>query len=217
MKLKLLMPIAVVTLSACGVFQDTPHSCRPVEGLPCMSLADADNLATNHPEVIEHINAHQGTSTADASNSNTQEPPPWGGVAPTKGGHSHKDRAQNKPTIPLGTIRLPNTGILPGHPVYRDPTIARVWFAPWEDGNGLLHDQEYVYMVLDRGGWALRMQQMDIEQAVRAEEIVPVHETPLHTTPRNSGKLGRPQMPGRIPGLPPFTSGPSPSPAARSN
>lgn len=33
--------------------------------------------------------------------------------------------------------------------------IVRVWLAPWEDGNGDLHDHQYLYLVLRAPRWQL--------------------------------------------------------------
>ncbi|MDD5394999.1 MAG: TraV family lipoprotein [Thiothrix sp.] len=35
------------------------------------------------------------------------------------------------------------------------PQVMRVWVAPWEDNNGVFHDQGYSYFVADAGQWAL--------------------------------------------------------------
>lgn len=36
------------------------------------------------------------------------------------------------------------------------PQVMRVWIAPWEDNNGVFHDQSYNYFVADAGEWTLR-------------------------------------------------------------
>lgn len=36
------------------------------------------------------------------------------------------------------------------------PQVMRVWIAPWEDNNGVFHDQSYSYFVADAGDWTLR-------------------------------------------------------------
>lgn len=36
------------------------------------------------------------------------------------------------------------------------PQVMRVWLAPWEDNNGVFHDQSYNYFVADAGEWTLR-------------------------------------------------------------
>ena len=36
------------------------------------------------------------------------------------------------------------------------PQVMRVWIAPWEDNNGVFHDQSYSSFVADAGEWSLR-------------------------------------------------------------
>ena len=33
--------------------------------------------------------------------------------------------------------------------------VRRVWLAPWEDEDEILHDQSYFYMVVDAGRWQI--------------------------------------------------------------
>jgi conjugal transfer pilus assembly protein TraV len=36
-----------------------------------------------------------------------------------------------------------------------DPTLIRVWIAPWEDSDGDLHSDSYVYLQVDSGRWLI--------------------------------------------------------------
>lgn len=38
-------------------------------------------------------------------------------------------------------------------PLYTQAKVMRVWFAPWEDRENMLHDQSYVYMTVQKGRW----------------------------------------------------------------
>lgn len=58
-----------------------------------------------------------------------------------------------------------------GMPIRSDPRIIRVWFAPWEDTDGDLHDQSYVYLLLDVGQWRIdhhRLHVQDTDHLVHA-------------------------------------------------
>ena len=49
-----------------------------------------------------------------------------------------------------------------------------VWFAPWEDNDGDLHDQNYVYLQVDSGRWLIehnRRRVMDAYRPVRAPSV----------------------------------------------
>lgn len=63
-------------------------------------------------------------------------------------------------TQPAGEIigRAPSAGDV----IRSQPKILRVWIAPWEDTDGDLHDQSYVYVVTDPGRWVLEHSQKQI-------------------------------------------------------
>jgi conjugal transfer pilus assembly protein TraV len=61
--------------------------------------------------------------------------------------------------------------IFSGTPVRSAPTVLRVWFSPWEDTDGDLHDQSYVYLPVDNGKWLIehnRRRILDGYRPVRA-------------------------------------------------
>lgn len=54
-----------------------------------------------------------------------------------------------------------------GDPIRSQPRILRVWIAPWEDTDGDLHDQSYVYVVADPGRWVLEHNRKQIVDRYR--------------------------------------------------
>lgn len=54
-----------------------------------------------------------------------------------------------------------------GQPLRSAPRILRVWMAPWEDSDGDLHDQSYVYLPVDSGRWEVEHNQRRIREAYR--------------------------------------------------
>ncbi len=42
-----------------------------------------------------------------------------------------------------------------GDPLRSAQKVRRVWLAPWEDEDEVLHDQSYVYLVVDPGRWQI--------------------------------------------------------------
>lgn len=57
--------------------------------------------------------------------------------------------------------------IYSGTPIRTAPLILRVWFAPWEDSDGDLHDQSYVYLPVDTGKWLIEHNRRRIQDAYR--------------------------------------------------
>ena len=50
------------------------------------------------------------------------------------------------------TLKLP---VEPGQ-LWREAQRLRLWIAPWEDSQGDLHDQSYLYVVMNQGGWDMQ-------------------------------------------------------------
>jgi len=51
----------------------------------------------------------------------------------------------------------------PPVPIRSAPKILRVWIAPWIDQEGDLHQEGYVYLVVDHGTWALGLPAVEPE------------------------------------------------------
>lgn len=49
-----------------------------------------------------------------------------------------------------------------GDPIRTRPKVLRLWIAPWEDSEGDLHDQSYIYVVADPGRWVIEHNQKRI-------------------------------------------------------
>jgi conjugal transfer pilus assembly protein TraV len=53
------------------------------------------------------------------------------------------------------TPRLAKSSLQAGDPLRSAQKVRRVWLAPWEDEDEVLHDQSYFYMVVDAGRWQI--------------------------------------------------------------
>ena len=62
------------------------------------------------------------------------------------------------------------------------PRILRVWIAPWEDSDGDLHDQSFLYVLIDTGRWLIEHQRSAIRN-----EFMPIASP---QTPPVSSKQG---------------------------
>ena len=77
-------------------------------------------------------------------------------------------------TVSSGVLTRP---IESGTPIRSAPRLLRVWFAPWEDSDGDLHDQSYVYLPVDTGRWLIEHNRRRIQDAYRPVRL------PTNTTP----------------------------------
>lgn len=57
--------------------------------------------------------------------------------------------------------------IASGTPIRSAPQVLRVWLAPWEDADGDLHDQSYLYLAIDSGHWLIDHNRRRIAEAYR--------------------------------------------------
>lgn len=85
--------------------------------------------------------------------------------------------------------------IYSGTPIRSAPRLLRVWFAPWEDTDGDLHDQSYVYLPVDSGRWLIEHNRRRIQDnylPVRA----PSNVTAQAAQPQTAGAGQQRQSPG---------------------
>jgi conjugal transfer pilus assembly protein TraV len=88
-----------------------------------------------------------------------------------------------------------------GDPLRIQPTVLRIWIAPWEDTDGDLHDQSYLYVVANAGRWAIEHNQRQIVDRYRPTFLKPGStskstQKPVPQTPRQALPLGGPTLPG---------------------
>ncbi len=99
-----------------------------------------------------------------------------------------------------------------GTPLRTPPRVLRVWLAPWEDSDGDLHDQSYVYLTVDTGRWVIEHNRRRIQDAYRP--VRPPSAPSAATSPGPSAERETPTGSGPVlPPLPPLSS-PAAPPAA---
>lgn len=79
--------------------------------------------------------------------------------------------------------QIPTTG----EPIRSAQKIRRVWLAPWEDNDEVLHDQSYFYLVVDPGHWQLEHSLRKASEEFRPI-LAPKNLTPA--TPNASDRSG---------------------------
>ena len=95
-----------------------------------------------------------------------------------------------------------------GEPIRRAQKVRRVWLAPWEDDDEVLHDQSYLYLVVDPGRWQVEHARRQAGEGYRpvrppaafAPALPPSGERPalrLERATPAAGPQPAPSMPGR--------------------
>jgi len=85
--------------------------------------------------------------------------------------------------------------IYSGTPIRSAPRLLRVWFAPWEDTDGDLHDQSYVYLPVDSGRWLIEHNRRRIQDNYRPVRA-PSNVTAQAAQPQTGGAGQQRQSPG---------------------
>lgn len=55
--------------------------------------------------------------------------------------------------------------LLPVGAIRSEPAVVRVWIAPWQDSDGDLNDEGYLYMQVDSGRWLIEHNRARIQRA----------------------------------------------------
>lgn len=110
-----------------GVGGHSSYSCPTPDGTSCASLSDVYYASRAHQLPSQNAPSSLGTGVAAATATAQGSAQ---GLSP-----QHRE----SPTS--------------GAPVLNQPYVLRVWFAPWEDIHGILHDQQYVYLNVGNATW----------------------------------------------------------------
>jgi conjugal transfer pilus assembly protein TraV len=114
-----------------GLDGKSEFGCKAPEGVSCSSLSGvyANAVANNLPALKDRLLFERDKE----KNKEKKEAEPY----------------DAKSEIIIG--EAPSSG----DPIRSQPKIMRIWIAPWEDSEGDLHDQSYIYVVADYGRWKI--------------------------------------------------------------
>ncbi|GLW61539.1 hypothetical protein Hthe01_18880 [Hydrogenophilus thermoluteolus] len=161
--LALLLPLALTGCASTmsGLDGETKFACKAPEGVSCASLSGVYANA-----VANNLPALQ--------------------VKKGNGGESADEAPAAKPRAEI-VGKAPSSG----DPIRTPPKVLRVWIAPWEDAEGDLHDQAYIYMVADYGRWVIEHTQRKIIDRYRPTFIKQSEAKPQNPAPsRQTGGTG---------------------------
>lgn len=81
-----------------------------------------------------------------------------------------------------------------GDPIRTQPKVLRVWIAPWEDMDGDLHDQSFIYVMTDPGRWKIEHHQKRIIDRYRPTFI----QSGVAAQPQRQAGQQAPGQPGNV-------------------
>ena len=153
----------LLALSACmnlsGLGGDSKYACKAPEGVACDSVSGtyANALHNNLPRQRARL-------TSAARQEETGERAP---------------EATTRAAFPA-TAGDSGPGVAPS-PLRSQARVLRLWIKPWEDADGDLVDQGYVYVQVDNGQWLIDHVQRQIRDAYAP--LKPPPNLPSRSTP----------------------------------
>ncbi|SCZ85032.1 type IV conjugative transfer system lipoprotein TraV [Nitrosomonas mobilis] len=131
-------------------------ACKAPDGVSCSSMSGV------------YANAVQNNLPVLGKKGNPDNPP---------ASRSNKDSKADDSYHPAGVEAQATSTIIgnaprSGDPILIKPKLLRVWLAPWEDADGDLHDQSYIYMLADYGRWIIEHNRQRIIDEYRPTSLV---------------------------------------------
>ncbi len=137
----------LLPLSACmnmsGLGGDSKYACKAPEGVACESVSGTYANALHH-----NLPSQRARRTPSARQEESGERAPQAttrAAAPATAGDA-------TPGVAPSTLRS-------------QVRVLRLWIKPWEDTDGDLYDQGYVYVQVDNGQWLIDHVQRQIREA----------------------------------------------------
>jgi len=147
---QLYLSIALLSLAGCstlsGLDGKSSFSCKAPDGVSCSSLSGVYANATQ--------NNLPGLQVKKAENKEK-----------AKREETAQDQMSPPPLPVVRNMAIAGNAPSSGDPIHAPSKILRVWIAPWEDDDGDLHDQSYVYMMADFGRWVIEHNRRSIMNA----------------------------------------------------
>ena len=138
----LLLPLGAC-MNMSGLGGDSKYACKAPEGVACDSVSGpyANAVHNNLPSQRAKRSAAPRKEASEAN------PPESAVPAPSSVAASVSD-----------------TAVMP-RPLRSQARLLRLWIKPWEDADGDLYDQGYVYVQVDNGQWLIDHVQRQIRDA----------------------------------------------------
>lgn len=155
-----------------GLDAKSEFSCAAPDGVTCTSLSGvyANAIQNNLPSQNPHRNKAQNEAGDDPKSAN---------------------RLAHGVPVPVITGKVPTSG----DPVRSPVQVVRVWLAPWEDEFGDLHDQSYIYMVLNFGKWNIEHNRAVIKDRYRPTFKQVVQKAPEQSSEQKDAEVPRKAQP----------------------
>lgn len=182
-------------LSGCtnmsGVGGGSKYACKAPEGVACDSVSGtyANALHNNLP------------SQRQSGETSTQSQP----STPSQSTAPRRTLLPSAPALASTGTLTPTQGAV--SPLRSQARILRLWTKPWEDADGDLYDQGYVYVQINNGQWMIDHVQRQIRDAYAPLRPPPKAAQAASNVSQGTGSTTEPAEPSRTaPEYPMFPS-----------
>ncbi len=183
----LLLPLGAC-MNMSGLGGDSKYACKAPEGVAC------DSVSGTYANAIHNNLPSQRAKRSAAPRKEASE-----GNPPESAPHAPS-------SVAIGDA---DTVVTPS-PLRSQARLLRLWVKPWEDADGDLYDQGYVYVQVDNGQWLIDHVQRQIRDAyapLKAPPKAPPKSATETTGEPNAG-TNAPAAP-TVPQPPPFAGPPN--------
>lgn len=139
-----LLPALSACMNMSGLGGDSKYACKAPDGVAC------DSVSGTYANAVHNNLPSQRAQRSAASDKKESEPvPSTKAVQPAPStATSHATTADEAST-----------------PLRSQARVLRLWIKPWEDTDGDLYDQGYIYVQVDNGQWLIDHVQRQIRDA----------------------------------------------------
>lgn len=148
-------------VSMTGVTNNSKFTCKAPDGVACTSVSGvyANAQQNNLPALQPHTR-----SGAEAASTAPVAPPALAGAA----------------AFPV---------MQPGMPIRSQPRMLRLWVAPWRDDDDSLHDQSYIYVMVDSGKWQVeRSREATVQKSLTRLQLMGKPRATSNDKPVSQGR-----------------------------
>lgn len=178
-----LLPALSACMNMSGLGGDSKYACKAPEGVAC------DSVSGTYANAVHNNLPSQRAQRSAVTEKGESEPSPSTNSARTTVSTASGNADDGTTTGPLRS----------------QARVLRLWIKPWEDADGDLYDQGYIYVQVDNGQWLIDHVQRQIRDAyapLKAPPILPTNPATEATAEPNAG-VTAPATP-MLPQRPPF-------------
>ncbi|MFY9327079.1 MAG: type IV conjugative transfer system lipoprotein TraV [Georgfuchsia sp.] len=163
----LLLPLGAC-MSLSGLGGDSKYACKAPDGVAC------DSVSGTYANAI-----HNNLPGQRTQRSVTAQKEASAEISPKASARTASSASSSIASSDANTVAMPS-------PLRSQARILRLWIKPWEDADGDLYDQGYVYVQIDNGQWLIDHVQRQIRDAYAPLKAPPKSATEAAAEPNSN-------------------------------